>query len=409
MRILIVSQYFWPENFRINDLATDLIKKGNQVTVLTGVPNYPDGHVFDSFKKDSKSFLTFNGVKIARVPMLPRGQGGLRLIINYISFMLMACILGPWRLRGQDFDIVFVNQLSPVTVGIPGILMARIKNVPVVMWVLDLWPDTLHAVGVIRSTRLLAWVGGVVSLIYKHCDLLLVQSKSFIPNVRKLAPNNVEIDYLPSWAEDIFQHHLDLIVPEIPQQVGSFNVMFAGNIGEAQDFPCILAAAQILKEQTHIRWLIVGDGRMQPWVEKEIHRRGLVDHVLLLGRYPIDRMPAFYKVADALLVTLQNKPIFNITIPGKLQSYLAAGRPIVGALNGEGAAIVRESASGFVCDAGDYIGLADAVLRLSLISEAERRNMGKNGEKYSALEFQRESILEKFESKLRALVSARGV
>lgn len=405
MRVLIVSQYFWPENFRINDLATDLVSKGHQVTVLTGLPNYPDGQIFDDYRNSPRAFIALGGVDVVRVPLLPRGTGGLRLMLNYLSYALMASILGPWKLRGRTFDVVFVNQLSPVTVGVPGALMAKIKRAPMAMWVLDLWPDTLHAIGVVRSPRVIGWIGVLVSFIYGRCDLVLAQSKSFITTIRKLAPLDLAVEYLPSWAEDVFQSQSITPAPEIPNQDGSFDVLFAGNIGEAQDFPCILAAAEALKAQSHIRWLIVGDGRMRPWVEQEIQRRRLSRQVVLLGRFPVERMPSFYQRAHALLVTLQDKPIFNMTIPGKLQSYLAAGRPVVAALNGEGAALIRESGAGYVSAAGDHVGLADAVLRLASLSDGERQAMGRNGKDISVREFHRKAVLNKLEGMLKALVA----
>ena len=403
MRVLIVSQYFWPENFRVNDLATDLVKKGHHVTVLTGLPNYPDGRVFKRFRAAPNAFGCLDGVDIVRVPLMPRGHGGMMLIFNYLSYAVMASMLGPWKLRGRVFDVVLVNQLSPVTVGIPGAVMARIKSAPMVMWVFDLWPDTLQAIGVVRSPILLRWFGALTSFIYRRCDLVLAQSKGFIPIIKNNVPANLSVQYLPSWAEDIFQKHAFSSVGEVPYIPGGFDVMFAGNIGEAQDFPCILAAAEALKEQRHIRWLIVGDGRMRGWVENEIQRRGLSSQVLLLGRFPVERMPDFYHRADALLVTLQDKAIFNMTIPGKLQSYLAAARPVVAALNGEGAQLIQESGAGYVTAAGNSAGLSEAVLRLSLLSDAERRLMGENGRNFSNLEFQRDKILIRLEGILKKL------
>lgn len=400
MRVLIVSQYFWPENFRINDLATELARHGHQITVLTGLPNYPNGQVFNDYQQNPEMFQAFGDVEIVRVPIIPRGSGGIRLMLNYMSFALMACIVGPWKLRRRDFDVIFVNQLSPVTVGLPGALIAKLKRATMAMWVLDLWPDSLSAIGVVRSPSLLDWVGKLVALIYRQCDLVLAQSKSFVPEIRKLAPPGLAIEYLPSWAEDVFQNSDVTHAPEIPRREGCFDVMFAGNVGEAQDFPCILDAAEILKEHAHIRWLIVGDGRMRPWVEQEVLRRGLSHRVLLLGRFPVERMPSFYQSADALLVTLQDKPIFGMTIPGKLQSYLAAGRPILAALNGEGADLVKTAGAGYVCSAGDSRGLADAVFKLSCLSDAERQLMGMNGREVSEREFERSVVLDRLEQML---------
>lgn len=405
MRILIVSQYFWPENFRVNDLAVDLVKKGHSVTVLTGIPNYPDGQVFDAYKKDANLFATFDGVNIFRVPIITRGKGSLRLVCNYLSFVLTACVIGPWLLRRREFDVVFVNQLSPITVALPAAFIAWMKKAPMVMWVLDLWPHTLQAVGIITSRRLLHIMNVLVSYIYRRCDLVLTQSKSFIAVIREMAPEGLRIEYMPSWAEEVFQDIAMSPVPEIPVAKDSFDVMFAGNIGEAQDFPCILGAAEILKPYLNIRWLIVGDGRMRKWVEEEVRRRGLSSQVLLLGRFPVERMPSFFKSAHALLVTLQDKPIFGMTIPGKVQSYLSAGRPLVAALNGEGALLIKESGAGYVVPSGDAVKLADAVLRLSRISANERMAMAENGKKTNEREFKRDVVLERFESALNSVVA----
>ncbi len=185
MRILIVSQYFWPENFRVNDLTQELVKRGHSVTVMTGIPNYPAGKVFDAFKADRQAFDHYAGAKVCRAPMLARGTGSLPLLLNYLRFVLGACFVGPWRLRGQPFDIIFVFEPSPVTVGIPAVLLGRLKQAPVVFWALDLWPETLAAVGVVRSPRVLAAIGCLVSFIYNRCALVLGQSIGFLENIAK--------------------------------------------------------------------------------------------------------------------------------------------------------------------------------------------------------------------------------
>jgi colanic acid biosynthesis glycosyl transferase WcaI len=403
LNILIVSQYFWPENFRINDLAQELVARGHRVTVLTGVPNYPGGQIFDDFRRDPQTFSTYENVEVVRVPLFPRGSGAIRLLLNYISFSLFASTVGPWKLRGKKFDVVLTCQLSPVTVGLPGALMAWVKNAPMAMWVLDLWPDTLSAIGVVKSPSLLAYVGKLVGFIYRRCDLILAQSKSFIPKIKYLAGPHIPVVYFPSWAEEIFKNGVTTPAPEVPFKQGSFNVMFAGNVGEAQDFNCILAAAELLKNHTNIRWLIVGDGRMTSWVQDQIKLRGLDDSVLLLGRYPVERMPDFFAHADAMLVTLADQEIFSMTIPGKLQSYLAAGVPIIAALNGEGAEVIRLANAGFTCPAGDSSELAEIVLKMSEISLTDRQAMGENGMKYSEREFDRHCVINMAENFLSGL------
>ena len=403
MRLLVVSQYFWPENFRINDLVGELVRRGHQVTVLTGLPNYPDGKVFQEFSDDPERFLNYEGAEIIRVPMTARGQGSLRLMLNYLSFAVSASMLGFWKLRGRQFDAIFAYQVSPVTVGLPAVMMRAVKSAPLAFWVLDLWPETLEAVGVVRHTSLLQAVGKLVSYIYKRCDLILVQSKRFIPQVQKYAGNIIRVEYFPSWAEPFFGSKDVGYADEVPPKTGSFNVLFAGNIGDAQDFPAILAAAESLKPHAHIRWLIVGDGRLARWVADEIKRRNLHDCVLMLGRYPVERMPVFFKHANVLLVSLKDEPIFSMTIPGKLQSYLAAGIPVVAMLNGEGAEVVKNSQSGLTCASGDHAGLAAAVLKLSEMTNEERGAMGRNGLIASASEFDRKVLMNQLEEWLEKL------
>lgn len=403
MNILIVSQYFWPENFRINDLAQELVARGHSVTVLTGVPNYPGGQVFKDFEDDSESFSSYKKVDIVRVPLISRGSGSVRLLLNYLSFSLLACILGPWKLRGRTFDVVFTCQLSPVTVGLPGALMAWIKKAPMAMWVLDLWPDTLKAVGVIKSTRMLGYVAMLVRFIYRKCDLIFAQSKSFIPKIQALEGGRVPVIYFPSWAENIFDSKMSKPAVEVPIKDGAFNIMFAGNIGEAQDFACILSAAELLKNSLNIRWLIVGDGRMTSWVRAEIMSRSLENSVFLLGRYPVERMPDFFSHADAMLVTLADEEIFSMTIPGKLQSYLAAGIPIIAALNGEGAEVVRLADAGFTCPSGNSSDLAKIVKKMSELSVSDRLAMGARGLKFSEREFNRIQVIDLAEKHLSSL------
>ena len=394
MRFLIVSQYFWPENFRINDLASELVSRGHEVTVLTGLPNYPSGQIFKEYLAETEKFSNYKDVRILRVPLLARGNNGLRLLFNYLSFSISACLLGPWKLIGQKFDVVLTCQLSPVTVGLPGALLAWHKNAPLVMWVLDLWPDTLQAIGVVKSTRLLSYVRSLVGFIYRRCDLILAQSRSFIPRIQSLAGPCIPVVYFPSWAEEVFQTGGVKPAAEVPVKDGIFNVMFAGNVGEAQDFECILSAATLLKGHSNIRWLIVGDGRMSAWVEAEIELRGLAECVLLMGRHGVERMPEFFLQADAMLVTLADREIFSMTIPGKLQSYLAAGMPILGALNGEGADVVRSANAGFTCPAGNAEGLAEIVLKMAKLPLSERQVMGKNGLEYSKREFDRRMVVD---------------
>lgn len=399
MKILVVSQYFWPENFRINDLVTELSLRGHDVTVLTGLPNYPDGKVFDNFRCHPEHYANFNGVRLVRVPMITRGHGAFRLSINYLSFVVTASVMGVVKLLGRNFDVIFVYGPSPVTVCLPAILLKYVKRAPLVFWVLDLWPETLMAVRAVKSRLIIRMVGMLVRFIYRHCDLILAQSNAFIGSIRNYCSRARVVNYFPSWSEDLFnEEEARAPAPELEQREGVFSILFAGNIGEAQDFPTILDAAELLRERDDIRWIIVGDGRMAGWVREEVEKRGLQHNVALTGRFPLERMPSFFAHADTLLVTLKSEQIFAMTIPGKVQTYLASGTPIIGALDGEGAEVIREAGAGYTCRAGDARGLAAVVGKMAGLSAAERMAMGEAGKSWYALQFDKYLLIDRLEA-----------
>ena len=399
LRLLIVSQYFWPENFRINDLTEELERRGHQVTVLTGQPNYPEGRLFPNYRENPREFESFGSVPIIRVPIVPRGNSSLMLMLNYLSFALSASVIGAWKLRKQSFDAIFVFQTSPITAALPAIVLRRLKRAPMLMWILDLWPDTLSAIGVIRSRHLLALVGRLVRYVYKRCDRILVQSQAFTANVARFAAGDDKVRYFPGWAEAIFADEAAQAEParELEPYADDFKILFAGNIGEAQDFPAILDAADALRDTPGLRWIIVGDGRAAPQVREEIVRRQLQSHIVLLGRFPLERMPSFFAGADALLVTLRKEPIWSMTIPGKVQSYLAAGKPLLAMLDGEGGRVILEAQAGLVAPAGDGGALAERVCQLKDADARTRSGMGLSGRRYGEREFDRAILVDSLE------------
>lgn len=400
MRILIVTQYFWPENFRVNDLVLGLKARGHEVTVLTGKPNYPGGSFFPGYGFFRRPRDDYHGITVYRVPLIPRGRGDrLRLALNYLSFALAASLVAPFRCRGA-YDLIFVYEPSPITVGIPALVLKWLRKTPVMFWVLDLWPESVSATGAVRSRFLLNAIGGLVRAIYRGCDRILVQSRAFEPHVTGMDVPAERIRYFPNWAEELFD--LDArgasaaVRPDaLPP---GFRVMFAGNIGAAQDFPGILAAAERLKSDGGIHWIILGDGRMREWVEREVHRRGLAATVHLPGSYPLESMPGYFREADVMLVTLKRDPIFALTIPGKLQSYLACGRPVLGMLDGEGARVIEESGAGLACGAEQPEALARLVLALHGMDKSGREAMGRRGRAYYEANFAREHLLRRLES-----------
>lgn len=397
MRLLVVTQYFWPETFRVNDLVEGLVARGHEVTVLTGRPNYPEGRIFAAYRRDPAAFSRFAGAEVLRVPLRPRGKGGLPLVLNYASFVFWGCLLGPWKLRGRRYDAIFFWETSPITSALPAILLRKLKRAPLAMWVLDLWPETLSAVGVVKSQLVLNMVGWLVAFIYRRCDLILAQSRAFFANIEKWSGDTSRIRYFPGWAEPLFAVDPESVAPapEMAALPRGFTVVFAGNIGEAQDFPAILVAFELLRHRPDIRLVILGDGRAAEQVRAEVGKRGLADTVIVLGKYPIERMPAFFRCADALLVSLKPEPIFAMTIPGKVQAYLAAGIPVLGMIDGEGARVIVESGAGLGCNAGDGAGLARNVEQLADMSESQRHEMGARGRDYGRREFGRDILIDR--------------
>lgn len=403
LKILIVSQYFWPENMRVNDMAEELVRRGHEVTVLTGLPNYPEGQVFEAYRKAPEQFARYHGAEVVRVPFIPRGKRSLTLALNYLSFVISGSLLGSWKLRGQKFDGVFVYAVSPIMSAIPALVIGKLKKAPVSVWVLDLWPETLRAVGVVHDDRVLALVGKMVSWIYNRTDYLLLQSRAFMDSVRSYCTKPVEDErlvYFPSWAEDGFSELPSEASPLLARSADQFTILFAGNLGEAQDFPAILDVAQALRDVVKVRWVLVGDGRMSDWLQQEVARRNL-DNVLLLGRHPLDAMPGLFATADALLVSLKTNEVFARTIPGKVQAYLASGKPVLGMIGGEAARVIEESGAGLACASGDQQGLSRIVQLMAAMSPQERDAMGRAGKRYYDDQFSKEKIFSNLERLFR--------
>ncbi len=408
MRVLVLTQYFWPETFRINDLAAALRQRGHEVTVYTGLPNYPGGWFFEGYSFTGPYEEEREGVRIIRVPLLPRGRGGrVRLVLNYLSFALLAAVLAPWRC--PEIDVVLVFEPSPVTIGIPARLIRWLRGASIIFWVQDLWPQSLEATGAIRSPLLIRAVDRLVRWIYRGCDLVLAQSEAFMAPIARQGVPPERLRYYPNSAEDFYAPvKLPADASERREMPGGFTVLFAGNIGAAQDFPTILAAAELARDDPGIHWVIVGDGRMREWVETEIEKRGLRGTVHLLGQRPAEAMPRFFSIADVLLVTLKRDPVFALTIPSKVQSYLACGRPIVAALEGEGARIIQEVGAGFVVPPENPRALADAVRNAAKMGPGPLEEMGRIGLAYFQEHFARERLLGQLEAWMTELTSARA-
>lgn len=406
MRVLVLSQYYWPEPFRINEVVESLRCVGCHITVLTGQPNYPQGDVFDGYRAGGFGAQPHDlGYSIYRVPLVPRGRGGaIGLVANYLSFVLSASVLGPWLLRKQHFDVVFVYAPSPIIQAIPAVWLALLKRAKLVTWVQDLWPQSLEATGFVRNRHVLDMVAVLVRWIYRHCDLLLVQSEAFIPPVKAMA-GKTPVQYHPNPGELAFGQAGSLGPPALVLAPG-FNVVFAGNLGTVQALGTVLDAAELLLPHADVRIVLVGSGSRSEWLQQEVVRRQL-GNVQLAGRFPTEAMPGILAQASALLVSLARSPIMSQTVPSKVQAYLAAGKPVIASLDGEGARVLEASGAGVACPAEDATGLAEAVLRLRAIPHAELERMGEAGQIYYRQYFDPAVLAEKLVQHFTTVLAGR--
>lgn len=392
MKLLLLTNHFDPEEFRCNDVAYELARRGHEVTVLTAIPDYPKGRFHEGYGLFRKRVEKKAGVTIVRVPLIPRGGAGkVRMVLNYASSLLSFMCHALQQAAAYRYDCILVHNTSPAFICLPAVLIKSLRKTPVALWTLDIWPESLVAGG-IRSKKVYAVIDCMMRMIYRHCDLHFISSLGFRKLLVERGVENRKIYYFPNWCDAAMS---DLggaaETPELPK---GFKIIFAGNLGEAQNLENVLEAARRLKDRTDIQWIFLGDGRKRPWMERYITEHGLGETVYLLGRYPIEAMPKFFEQADALLVSLCDEMCFNLTLPAKVQAYMAAGKPIIGFLNGEGAEIINAARCGVAVNADDCEGLAKGILDLKSTESGTLSEMGENGRKYSQRHFNFNNLMD---------------
>lgn len=411
LRIAIVTQYFWPEEFRINDLTRELVRRGHQVQVLTGHPNYPSGQFAEGYGGLVPRTEEADGATVLRVPLLPRKRGtGRQLFLNYLSFAASAVALGPALVRGP-VDAVLAFEPSPVTVAGPALALGRVKRAPVFMWVQDLWPNTLAAMGVLAGRLPRRAALTVSGALHRPMDGLLVQSRSFYGPLGEQGVNLNRVHYVPNWAEELYRPiAVPDDAPERQRMPNGFTILFAGNLGVAQGLDVVLGAAERLAALNDLHWVFLGSGRQENWLRREVELRGLQRNVHLVGRRPVTEMPTWFSLADVLLASLRPDPVYRLTLPSKLQTYLACGTPILASLDGEGARVVEESGAGIAVPAGDPAALASAAQRLLEADPKHRAEMGRQAVAYAREHFDRTRVINQIEGLLHDAVAghARG-
>lgn len=396
-RVLVVGQHFWPETFRITDICEGLVERGYKVDVLCGTPNYPAGKFFKGYGLFKNRRQVHKGINIIRVPEISRGNNSnFRILVNYLSFPLFSLFYVPLLLT-RKYDRVLIYQLSPVMMSWAGILVAKIKRIKLYIYICDFWPHSLFSILHFKNRLLVAFITRFSYWHYRRADGVIGVFKG----IQTRLISDVGIDrektlYIPQVAEKIYESQVH--DKKLEQRFkGRFNIVFAGSINPAQSFDTVLEAAKTVVQQGYknINFIIVGDGMSKNWLVEEVKKLGLENNFSFEGFKPVDEVPKYQTLADALLVALSKSPLFEYGIPAKVQSYMASGKPIVGAMDGEGKRLINDSSCGMCVDSGDAKGLADAIMQLLDMDTKQRLKMGKKGRDYHFKHFERDYNLDR--------------
>ena len=385
--ILVISQYFYPEQFRINDICCEWIKKGYQVTVLTGIPNYPQGKFYNGYGLKKKRKEKWKGINIIRIPLIPRGNNSLGLILNYFSFPVSGWF---WNKTNKfKADYVFMFETSPMTQCMIGVWYAKKYKIPLYLYVQDLWPENVEIITGIHSKLILGPIQHMVDKIYKNCTEIFVTSPGFKEAVCKRGIVPQKVHYWPQYAEEFYKPHEKKSIKEIPEN-GKFKVVFTGNIGYAQGLDILQKTAFELKKRGNdsVQFVIVGDGRYREHFEKEIE--SVKEMFLMIPRQPAERIPEILSACDAAFLSFQDSELWKMTIPAKLQSYMACGMPVIASAEGETERIIREAKCGICTPLGDSGKLANAILSMQ---GKDLKQFGINSREYFLAHFEKQMLM----------------
>ncbi|MBQ9474843.1 MAG: glycosyltransferase family 4 protein [Bacteroidales bacterium] len=378
MRCLVFTNHFEPEQFRVNDIVAHLTAQGHYVKVITCIPDYPQGRFYKGYSYFNRRCETVFGAEVVRAAVIPRGGGGaVRLALNYLSAIISFFFQSLWQGIFYRWDMVFVHDTSPAFVCLGACRVSRMQKIPLYHWLLDIWPESLAAAG-IHNKRLYGIIERMMAKIYATDTRILIGSRGFAGLLRSRGVAEDKLVWLPNWGDA----GLSLSEGELPPLPDGFIVMFAGNLGRAQNLENVLEAAKLCSDCRELHWVFVGDGRMKPWIEDFVKNNKLEDTVHLPGRFPIQMMSVFFARADLMLVSLNDETIFNLTLPAKVQAYMASSKPIVGFLAGEGADIITDAGCGWTVDPGNPEDFARLVKELSQAPAQTLAEAGKKGRDY---------------------------
>lgn len=393
-KILVVSQYFYPEQFRITDICETWVKEGHEVTVLTGIPNYPEGDFFEGYGINSKRKEQYNGINIIRIPIVPRKKNSLMMGLNYLSFVVSGFF---WKLfHKEDYDFVFIYEVSPMTQAIPAVQFAKKKGIPCYIYVMDLWPENFEVITGIHNPLILSVLNRMVDYIYKNCNKIFTASQSFKKNIENRGTDPDKVFFWPQYAEEFYAPTLDKS-PKIKQD-GKINITFAGNIGEAQGLEILPTVGKRVKEENlNIRFNLIGNGRYKNKLKSEIQKNKLEEYFNFIDSVPAEEIPKLLSASDFSFVSLKKNKIFSMTIPAKLQSSMACGIPILLSADGEVQEIINESKAGFASDSGDVEGLLENLRKIVIMTENDIKKLGIQSRNYFENHFERNKLMKEID------------
>ena len=396
MKILVVCQHYWPENFRINDIVKGFLERGAEVDVLCGQPNYPAGEFFEGYDSHTVKEEKHDGVTVYRTFEIKRGNNSnIRIFLNYITFPIAGWFRAG-KLMNKGYDRIFIYEISPVYMAIPGLRIGKKRHIPTVMYVLDIWPQNLYSVLDIRNRFLRRILYRTSMKVYEKPDRLITVSEKMRQYFsEKLGRPEDQITVVPQSPEKLYEERKSN--PQLRKKYkGGFNIVFTGNISPAQNFDMVTDAAVILKEEgfSDIRFIIVGDGMSANDLRESVEHKGLQDMFFFEGFRPIGEMPEYADIADALLATLKSEGVEDFSIPAKVTSYMASGKPLLIAMEGEINGIVQEAACALTSDPDEPEELSSNIRRLYRMSEEERKEMGERAFAYQQEHFERNKTID---------------
>lgn len=401
MKILAICQYYYPEPFRIHEICQELVKRGHKVTVLTTYPNYPAGRIYDGYENEGMKREMIDGVDVIRISSRPRKSGAINLGLSYFDFYLRANrFIDRFE---EDFDVVYSYQLSPVMQTIPAYRYANKHNVPLYVYCLDIWPESILDVFPSNKSLFYKWVKQWSVSIYKKADVIGVTSQSFVDYFHEdLSIKDIKVHYLPQHSDDV-KGDSDFSVSDDE----CVDIFYMGNIGESQNMDMIIDAVAMIKNMDGFKLHIVGDGSLYKHSITRVEEEGLSEKIIFYGRKPYSEMPSFYKKADVCLLTLANVSKIGLTIPGKLQNYMAAGKPVIASIGGDAPKVIQEAACGICAKPDDPKALADAIVEF-VNNMSEYREYGVNARNYYLEHFTLKKHVDILEEELIGLVNYKS-